>query len=141
MKRLGMYQVYDPTLEIIMHTMDSPRDQSSSSKVITAVNASDLSEDISQIKSCSQESPPHDGDSQARKENGTEKPEVEDEDGSDFDDEDDDDGEDIPTALPLIPASLWTQNNIVEFKKEILTTQRECCISISSLACATLAKS
>uniref|UniRef100_A0A0V0J5B4 Golgi resident protein GCP60 n=1 Tax=Schistocephalus solidus TaxID=70667 RepID=A0A0V0J5B4_SCHSO len=43
-----------------------------------------------------------------------------------------------PIPLPLIPASLWTRKDIVEFKKEILSMQRECCIKVGSLASATL---
>ncbi|BHF72364.1 Golgi resident protein GCP60 [Sparganum proliferum] len=43
-----------------------------------------------------------------------------------------------PIPLPLIPASLWTRKDIVEFKKEILSMQRECCVKVGSLASATL---
>ncbi|VDM02421.1 unnamed protein product [Schistocephalus solidus] len=43
-----------------------------------------------------------------------------------------------PIPLPLIPASLWTRKDIVEFKKEILSMQRECCIKVGSLASATV---
>ncbi|CAH8441250.1 unnamed protein product [Heterobilharzia americana] len=45
---------------------------------------------------------------------------------------------DSPLPLPLIPATIWTRKDIVEFKREILDAQKECCIKISSLATATV---
>ncbi|EUB59221.1 Golgi resident protein GCP60 [Echinococcus granulosus] len=43
-----------------------------------------------------------------------------------------------PVPLPLVPASMWTRKDIADFKKDILSNHRECCIKISSLASATL---
>lgn len=38
----------------------------------------------------------------------------------------------------IVPASMWTRRDIQEFKQEILSKQRECCIKVGSLATATV---
>ncbi|PAA58780.1 hypothetical protein BOX15_Mlig024842g1, partial [Macrostomum lignano] len=46
--------------------------------------------------------------------------------------------EPLPEMPQLIPASIWTRQNIAEFKKEILRDSKHCCIKIGSLATATV---